>query len=129
VRETNNRSIEELEKKKWNEPAGHATYLTTTVHRLRKKKLNDFDIEDLRIMIGQNEGLIYLIPIAIERLKINLFAEGDLYEGDLLHNVLNINPDYWKQNRNYWEEVKILIEPIKQELKERKIPFQKFYSI
>ncbi len=30
-----------------------------TCHKLRKKQLNNFDIEDLRIMIGQNIGLIF----------------------------------------------------------------------
>lgn len=124
-----NKTIEELENKKWDEPQGHTTYLIKTVHTLRKKKINEFQIEDLRIMIGQNEGLKHLLPIAIQKLKLDLFAEGDLYAGDLLQSVLNINSVYWKENKVNWKEINSLIENRKQELEERKIKFQKFYSL
>ncbi len=35
-------------------------------------------------MIGQNIGLPYLIPIAVEKLELNPWASGDMYPGDLL---------------------------------------------
>lgn len=53
-------------------------------------------------MIGQQIGLDYLIPLALEVLRKDLFAEGDLFEGDLLKNVLAIKTEFWDKNKNYW---------------------------
>lgn len=92
-------TLENLEKNNW--PAlveDEASYLAITCHRLRKKPLVDFSVEDLRIMIGQNIGLKYLVPIAIELLDDNILAEGDLYEGDLLTAVLSSDVGFWKNN-------------------------------
>ena len=49
-------------------------------------------------MIGQGFGLNYLVPLAIDQLKINILAEGDYYPGDLLKNVLTIPQDFWLSN-------------------------------
>ena len=97
------KTLESLEKDIWGEPE-YESYLITTCHRLRKKQLKDFDIEDLRIMIGQNIGLKFLIPLAIDRLKENILAEGAFYEGDLLKAVLTSDANYWKEYKDYWEK-------------------------
>lgn len=89
------KTLEMLEKDNWGEPK-YQSYLVATCHQLRRKPLKDFTIEDLRIMIGQNIGLKYLIPMAIEKLEENIFASGHFYEGDLLKSVLESNPAYWK---------------------------------
>ena len=102
--------------------------LTSTINRLRKKVLNDFSIEDLRITIGQQMGLPYLVPLAIEVLKENLFAEGDLYEGDLLNAVLSIDGKFWRDNREYWNTVNSLIKTKKQKVMQMKIDTDSFYT-
>jgi hypothetical protein len=58
--------------------------------------------EGLRLLIGQNIGLKFLIPLAIDQLKDNILAEGDLYEGDLLKNVLDSDRQFWIQNKDYY---------------------------
>ena len=88
------KSLESLEKDYWSEPE-FDSHLVRTCHQLRKKQLKDFSIEDLRIMIGQNIGLRYLISLAIEALEKNILAEGDYYEGDLLKSVLTSDVNYW----------------------------------
>jgi hypothetical protein len=50
--------------------------------------LDDFTVEDLRIMIGQKIGLLHLLPLAIKILKHDPLAEGDYYPGDLLTSVI-----------------------------------------
>ena len=60
-----------------------------------RKKVRDFTIEDLRILIGQNESLSITIPMAIEQLSVNPMAEGDYYPGDLLKVTLCASPQYW----------------------------------
>ncbi|MEM9060371.1 MAG: contact-dependent growth inhibition system immunity protein [Pseudomonadota bacterium] len=76
-------TIEQLEADVWAEPDFNS-HLVTTCHQLRKKRLGDFSVEDLRIMLGQSIGAKYLLPKAIEILRENPFAEGDFFEGDLL---------------------------------------------
>jgi hypothetical protein len=98
------KTIEQLEKKYIETQAGDS-YLITTCENLRKKLLKDFESEDLRIMIGQNIGLKYLIPIAIEVLENNILAEGDFYVGDLLKSVLTSDKAFWKTNQKDWKKI------------------------
>ncbi|MFQ6552661.1 contact-dependent growth inhibition system immunity protein [Aestuariibius insulae] len=77
------KTLEELEGEIWPEP-GFKSYLTTTCYQLRKKKLAEFTVEDLRIMLGQSIGARHLLPKALIVLKENPFADGDFFEGDLL---------------------------------------------
>lgn len=77
------KTLDELEGVSWGPPT-YDSYLVQTCHRLRTKPVGEFDLEDLRIMIGQNIGLPYLLPLALERLEENPWAAGDMYPGDLL---------------------------------------------
>jgi hypothetical protein len=121
------KSIERLEKNTWPAlPADEGSYLIKTCNALRKKPLHDFNTEDLRIMIGQEIGVYFLMPIVLEVLQENLFAEGDMYEGDLLKNVLNLNTKFWDDNKNYWFEMNELIKNRRQEIKEMKFDSSKF---
>ena len=78
--------------------------LVFTCTRLYEKPLQEFTIEDLRIMIGQKIGLEFLVPIALERLVENPFEQGDFYPGDLLMNLLRLPADYWHKHPDLrWE--------------------------
>ena len=101
------KSIEQIEKKVWAEPEYHSQ-LALTCHRLRKKPLKDFTIEDLRLLIGQNMNPELLIPLALEELKENLLAEGDYYPGDLLYAVISCDPQYWQAHKDLWKAIKDL---------------------
>lgn len=108
-------TLEKLENEYW----GIQTYdshLVKRCHELRKIPLNKFETEDLRIMIGQQIGLDYLIPLAIEVLTIDLFAEGDFYEGDLLKNVLAIETVFWNNNKNHCKALYNLIKDRRSEI-------------
>ena len=121
------KSLENLEKKTW--PAlssDEGSYLFKTCNSLRKKQLQDFTTEDLRIMIGQEIGLYFLMPLAIETLTDNLFAEGDYYEGDLLKSVLDVDTKFWDDNKNYWQQLNDLIKDRRQEITKIKFDLSKF---
>lgn len=104
------------------------SYLVQTHQRLRKKPLEEFTTEDLRLMIGQETGLPYLIPLALEVLSQDLFAEGDFYAGDLLNAVLQVDPAFWKANREHWESLKSLLSERRAEVKLARISLAKFES-
>lgn len=88
------KSLQELEGCDWGEPDYHS-HLVTTVHRLRRQPLKDFSAGDLRICIGQNVGLPFLVPLAVERLEREPLAEGYFYPGDLLNAVLRVEGSFW----------------------------------
>jgi hypothetical protein len=104
------KSLENLEKKNWDYLKEEESSLLKTCFQLSKKPVGEFEIEDLRIMIGQSFGLNHLIPIAIDVLNQNILAEGDYYEGDLLNSVLNSSDDYWKNSKDNWKIICELIE-------------------
>lgn len=104
------KTLEELDNEIWTIPDGEFSSLVLTIHQLRKKPLKDFTVEDLRIAIGQNLNLAYLIPLAIKELRQNILAEGDFYEGDLLKNVLDSDIKFWLSNKHYWDIIKQLFE-------------------
>lgn len=121
------KSLESLEKDiRPSLGAKEGSYLIKTCNSLRKKQLQDFTIEDLRIMIGQEIGLYFLMPLAIEALTVNLFAEGDYYEGDLLKSVLNVNTKFWDDNKDYWQQLNKLVINKRQEINEMKFDLTKF---
>jgi hypothetical protein len=96
--------LQELENNDWGEP-NFDSHLVQECHRLRRVPLKDFTEGNLRIMIGQNIGLKYLMPMAVERLKQNPLAEGDFYAGDLLVNVLRVETNFWSSHPDLRAEV------------------------
>ncbi len=109
------KTLENLENDYWGNP-DYDSHLVRRCHELRKLPLDSFTTEDLRIMIGQQISLNYLMPLALEVLTIDLFAEGDFFEGDLLKNVLSIDTDFWNKNKNYWTALNNLIKDRRSEI-------------
>ncbi|MGV9313610.1 contact-dependent growth inhibition system immunity protein [Streptomyces sp. NPDC003691] len=91
------RSLEDLERDRWPDPSGTETRLMATVRELRRKPLAALTVEDLRLLIGQDLGLAHLLPMAVDVLRTDPLAEGDLYEGDLLAAVLTRSAEVWRE--------------------------------
>ncbi|MEM8535204.1 MAG: contact-dependent growth inhibition system immunity protein [Chloroflexota bacterium] len=92
------KTLNELDPPAWGEPE-YLSHLVTTCYRLRDKPIGEFEVGDLRIMICQNMGLKWLVPIALEVLEQEPFVLGDFYPGDLLICVLVIKPEFWTQRK------------------------------
>lgn len=102
------KTLDELDPPTWGAPNLNS-HLVTTCHRLRTKRIAEFDEEDLRIMIGQSVNLEYLIPIALEVLQKDPLVSGDFYEGDLLENVLRVDAAWWAEYPGHVPTVRSLI--------------------
>ena len=83
--------------------------LKTTCLTLYEKPLKDFTVENLRVMIGQNIGLEFLIPLAVEVLQENPFVEGDYYPGDLLSAVVKVEPVFWQNHQDFYWRVSEIV--------------------
>ena len=74
-------------------------------------------------MIGQGFSLEHLVPIALEKLSENPFAEGDYYPGDLLKAVLSIKWDFWENNQDHFGDLQDVMSKVSKlvELSEKEL--------
>jgi len=89
-------TLDQLDPPAWGEP-DFDSGLVQACHRLRRKPIGEFVVEDLRIMIGQQIGLRWLMPLALEVLERDPLAEGDFFPGDLLSSVLGPPVEFWAE--------------------------------
>ncbi len=119
-------TIENLEEQDFGNPNEAPTNMIKRCLELCKVPLDKFTVEDLRLMIGQEFSLQYLIPLAIEHLQADIFAEGDFYPGDLLNNILSVDKKFWFANRDLWTKINNLIKNKREELEASKISTKLF---
>ncbi|NBM20177.1 contact-dependent growth inhibition system immunity protein [Streptomyces sp. GC420] len=90
-------SVEQLENDRWPEPPAGSTSLVTSVHALRRKPVGQLTVEELRRLIGQDVGLEWLLPLAVEILRETApgQAGGGFYDDDLLTAVVTRSRAVW----------------------------------
>ena len=118
------RSIDQIEGEVWPEPT-LKSHLAMECYRLRKIPLSEFRTENLRILIGQKIALHLLVPLAIDTLEEDLFAEGMMYKGDLLHVVSKLPNSFWVEHvdlNNRIVELRILIEELYSMIRDEILP-------
>ncbi len=89
------KSLEQLEGHAWPPPSKSDTSVVKECLRLRRIPLREFSPGDLRISIGQNISLKYLVPIALEQLRENPLIDSKYYPGDLLVSLLSADAQFW----------------------------------
>ncbi|WP_257033686.1 contact-dependent growth inhibition system immunity protein [Streptomyces sp. Ag109_G2-15] len=92
------RSIEELEGRRWPAPPEDGTPLVRGVHELRRRAVKDLSVEDMRRLIGQDVGLQWLLPVALDFLRETAPQEAATgwYDDDLLSAVLTRKTTVWR---------------------------------
>lgn len=63
----------------------------------------------MRLLIRQDVGLPYLLPLALELLRDNPMAEGDMYTGDLLSAVITRNPAVRGGDAELRNELRVIV--------------------
>jgi hypothetical protein len=106
-------TLEQLENCQWPAPDMVGLELARC-HALRKTPLQQFSVDDVRIMILHKMSLDHLVPMALDILLNNPLAEGSSYKGELLDAVLRINDDFWIDH----PDLNNLMLDIKQELEQ-----------
>jgi hypothetical protein len=104
VKSDRNKSLQQLDGQDWGDPT-FDSHLVIECHRLHRVPLRDFTVEDLRITIGQDIGLEHLVPLALERLHDNPFAEGAYYPCDLLVSVLGAEARFWQAHPDLCDQL------------------------
>lgn len=106
-------SISQLEGWSWNSDIpieNDSSYVVYNFYQLHNKPLKDYIPEDVHFMIGQDTGLKYLIPIALELLNDNLILEAVYYPGDLLRQIMQVSTEYWKKNKDHYDRLNQIID-------------------
>jgi len=98
ARDLAHRTIDEVDPPVWGQPPPDATGLVIRCHELRRKRLDELTVEDLRLGIGQKIALTHLVPLAVPILRASPLAEGNYYPGDLLNAVVGVDDGFWKAN-------------------------------
>ena len=94
------RTLTQLENHDWGPPT-YDSHLVTECHRLRDVPLRELGTEELRMLIGQEIGMRYLVPMALDLLEQNPWAGGNMYPGDLLKTVAEVPASYWAENSEW----------------------------
>lgn len=81
-------SLEQLEGQSLGDVVTAPTSMVRRCIMLSKAPLSELTAGDLRLLIGQQFSLIYLLPLALRLLETYPLLKGELYEGDLLNMVL-----------------------------------------
>jgi hypothetical protein len=92
-------TLDELEGVEWGSPM-YDSSLVANVHRLRRVPLKQYRLEDLRLMIGQQVGVEYLVPRALDHLEAHPLASGDFYPGDVLAALSRLPDSFWSTDRH-----------------------------
>lgn len=71
--------------------------------------LDDFTPKELRLMISQNIGNEFLVPLALEVLENNLFLKAEHCPGDLLQAVCSVEKKFWAENEKLYKELMSMI--------------------
>ena len=103
------KSLQEIEHRDWGNPTNDDTTLVTRCLLLRRKPLEQFTVEDLRLMVGQQISLSILVPLAVERLEAEPLAEGSLYPGDLLEAVFRADEAFWASHSDSCQRIRCVV--------------------
>jgi hypothetical protein len=63
-------------------------------------------------MIGQQIALNRLVPLALDRLRLDPLTEGDYYPGDLLASILRADATVWEWSPDLTVEMRKLAESL-----------------
>lgn len=100
-------TLEALEQDYWGAPT-FPSHVVTRSHAIRQTPLRELTAEDLRLAIGQQMGLPFLLPLAFELLRANPLEAGEMFDGALFASVIRIRHEFWKEHPNLWRETKLI---------------------
>ena len=89
------KSLDELEGKEWRKPEPGASSTLRRCYDARSKPLSELRTEELRILIGQDIGLVFVVPLALSLLEEEPLLEAEHFGGDLLATVLSASPAFF----------------------------------
>lgn len=106
------RSIAELEGIEWEPPEAGASRVIRRCHEIRRKALSSLTATDLRLVIGQDIGLPFVMPLALNIVEKDPLIETEHYKGDLLVAVLNASAQFLHERPDLVARIKKVLESL-----------------
>jgi hypothetical protein len=103
------KTIEQLEGEQWGEPT-YDSYVVKTSHSLRTKPLGTLSDEEIRLALSQDNGVRWVLPLAVTKLRENPMCEGIHYPGDLMAAALRLPKTAWDRFPEVRTELQALAE-------------------
>ncbi|MER7566221.1 contact-dependent growth inhibition system immunity protein [Streptomyces sp. NPDC097941] len=102
------KSLEKLDGERWGDPPADATSLVRTVHEWRRRPIGTLKPHELARLIGQDVGLLWLLPLAVEILRDEALKQpaGGFVDGDLLYSVVTRSSQVWTAHPDLARELK-----------------------
>ncbi|MFI1187336.1 contact-dependent growth inhibition system immunity protein [Streptomyces californicus] len=105
------KSLEQLEGVKWPAPPPDATGLVKASYGLRKLPIGRLNAHELSRLIGQDIGVPWLLPLALDLLHGAAHDQslGVFYDDDLLTAALTRRSHVWRSNPGWVTKMKEII--------------------
>jgi hypothetical protein len=88
-------TLDEIEGPGWSDP-DFPSAMVQRIRALGRVPLRAFTAEDYRLIITQQRALGTLVPLALDLLQTEPFAEGAYHPGDLLLAVIKVDQHFWQ---------------------------------
>ncbi|MDQ0763460.1 contact-dependent growth inhibition system immunity protein [Streptomyces canus] len=97
-----------MDSERWGDPPADATSLVRTVHEWRRRPIGTLEPDELARLIGQDVGLLWLLPLAVEILRDGVLKQpaGGFIDGDLLYSVVTRSSEVWTAHPDLARELK-----------------------
>lgn len=80
-------------------PYGQAdSHTGDQIRALAQKALRQLSSEDLAFLLRQSAGLQFIMPLALERLRVHPLTHHDYYPGILLVAALGVAHTFWREH-------------------------------
>src|SRR5919108_1975831 len=87
-------------------PYGSAdSHIGEQIRTLAAKPLRELSSEDLAFFLRQSAGLQFVVPLALERLRLHPLTHRDYYPGVLLVAALGVDQTFWRQHTQWRTEL------------------------
>jgi hypothetical protein len=107
------RSLDELEGRRSESPESAITPMIGRIYVACSKPLGQLEPGEVRLLLGQCDGLPWIIPLALRFLEQDPLVCGTFYVGDLLEQVLG-NEKIWQANPEVIPAIRAAIEQIEE---------------
>ncbi|MGW8378908.1 contact-dependent growth inhibition system immunity protein [Streptomyces sp. ODS28] len=102
-------TLNELDPPRWPDPGDETTHLVRRVHQLRRVPLGELRPADLHMLITQQVGLPFVLPLAIRLLTREPLVDARFYEGDLLLAAVTAPAAAWNMLPDAAEQLRTVI--------------------
>lgn len=92
------KSIAELERKHWPKLGPEASHFHRRCYDAVTKPISTLSVADLRLLISQDIGLGFVVPIALEIVEKDPLLESEHFRGDLLTAILSASKDFYREH-------------------------------